>query len=219
MLLKKVARRISSHGARDTLRWIRSHVDSYSRENNRCIDTRGWIDPQELPVNDCFGYEPISYECLDRIFESIEVVAGDVLLDYGSGKGRVLIEAAGYPFTRILGVEYDKELVDCCTENVKRFDRSLLDARVQIYHVDAEEFNIPQDTNFIFLWNSFVGDVLSNVKEKILLHADSRPNPVNLILALPSGETESLERFSDLTFVRKIGTRFSTGIDLYHFVG
>jgi predicted RNA methylase len=39
-------------------------------------------------------------------------------VDLGSGKGRVLIVAAMYPFKRIIGVEYSPDLATVCRRNL-----------------------------------------------------------------------------------------------------
>lgn len=193
-----------------------SHFKTWYREKSRRIDTYGKLSEDEVATNGCNGYEPIMYECLDRLFRSIPVGVDDVLIDYGSGKGRVLIEATRYPFKRIEGVEYDQQLVLDCERNFRNFDSGLLADRVWIHHCDAREFEIPDDATHLFIWNSFEGEVLKDVAKKILAFATHAPRQVHLVVALPSGETTSLTEFESFSTPDLIKTRFWTGVDIYH---
>src|SRR5262249_41719697 len=47
-----------------------------------------------------------------------------VFVDLGSGKGRVLIEAAAFPFQRIIGVEFSRRLHLVAQESVARYEAS-----------------------------------------------------------------------------------------------
>ena len=99
-VISKVAWRIQKTGLGDTCRWLGSHVSTWRREKGRRIDTRGKLHLNAKAVDQCNGYEPIMYECLDCIFDSLDIGENDVLVDYGSGKGRVLIEASLRGFKR-----------------------------------------------------------------------------------------------------------------------
>jgi hypothetical protein len=55
-------------------------------------------------------YEPSGWRSLRRILCAEDVSPGDVFVDLGSGKGRVILEAAQYPFHHVIGVEIAPEL-------------------------------------------------------------------------------------------------------------
>lgn len=215
--VKNIYWRLYNLGFKETWLWLNSHYTTWSREKRRRIDTSGRLSTKAKAIDDCNGYEPIQYECLDRIFECIEIKKNDVLVDFGSGKGRVLIEASLHPFKRIEGVEFNLQLVQQAEENIDSFNRVLLNNIIFVHHCDARDYIIPQDVTHIFIWNSFVGDVLKSVVNRITSLSSATEKKINVVLALPSGENDSLELFNSFDAPRKIETDFWTGVDLYWF--
>ena len=72
------------------------------------VDTDGFVTLAELGVAeaDRNDYKPAKYLSLRRILPPREVTDEDVFIDFGSGKGRVVLQAAfSYPFRRVHGVE------------------------------------------------------------------------------------------------------------------
>src|SRR4051794_24937223 len=75
------------------------------------LDTSRELNLQEVGLAhpERVRYEPTSWIDLRRIFRTCGVDQRDVFLDYGSGKGRVLLAAARQRFTRVIGVEISPE--------------------------------------------------------------------------------------------------------------
>ena len=75
--------------------------------------------PQGGPQN---GYGAVKWRALRGIFGSDLIDRNDVLLDYGSGKGRVLVwAAASFPLRRIIGVELDPQLHALAEANIRNW--------------------------------------------------------------------------------------------------
>jgi len=95
-------------------RWLAAVRRAWTRLFERAlgIDTAGIIELDELDVADFEreGYEGSGWLDLRRMLRPGEVKPGDVFLDLGSGKGRVLMLAARYPFARVIGVEVSETL-------------------------------------------------------------------------------------------------------------
>jgi hypothetical protein len=49
-------------------------------------------------------------------------------IDFGSGKGRVLLIAAGLPFKAVVGIEFSRELHEIAVQNISRFPPHLIRA-------------------------------------------------------------------------------------------
>lgn len=77
-------------------------------------------------------------------------------LDLGSGKGRVLMMAADYPFQRIIGVELLPSLHQIAQENLRRYktdsQKCLL---IESLCADAVNFPLPTSPLLIYLFNPF----------------------------------------------------------------
>jgi SAM-dependent methyltransferase len=91
-----------------------------------------------------------------------------VFVDYGCGKGRVLLVAAELPFRKLIGVEFSRELHGVAFSNVEAFRRSRSDCPpMQIIHADASEFEPPEEPLVCYLYNPFGAPVLSRVAERL----------------------------------------------------
>ena len=75
-------------------------------------DTRGRIEVATLDVRGpnvehACGYEPTGHHELKALLRRLDLFDdGGVFVDFGCGKGRVLLLATDYPFDRIVGVEF-----------------------------------------------------------------------------------------------------------------
>ncbi len=89
------------------------------------------------------------------------------LIDIGCGKGKVLcIWAKMFSnIKKIVGIDYNQELVDICKKNINKF----LLKNVYIKCCDATEINFDEDNNInlIYLYNPFNEKVLKKIIGKI----------------------------------------------------
>lgn len=124
-----------------------------------------------------------------------------VFVDFGSGKGRILLIASRLPFKRIIGVEFAKELHEIAKHNIGAYKSSEQSCfEIESSCVDAREFEIPSDKCVLFFYRPFSGPVFQQVLDRIVTsyHANSRK--MYLIYCCPfSGDP-----FKPLDFVKKI---------------
>ena len=107
-------------------------------------------------------------------------------IDLGSGKGRMLLIAAEYPFRRVQGLEIALELHRDATQNISRFRHpSQRCAIIESLNVDALEYVFPQGNLILYLFNPFLPEVL----KKVLLNLESslaqHPRHVIVIIVNP----------------------------------
>jgi SAM-dependent methyltransferase len=105
-------------------------------------------------------------------------------IDIGSGKGRVLLMAAGYPFRSIIGVELLPELHEIARQNVQR------EPRIELVLGDARDFVFPNDPLIVFLFNPFPVWVLRNVIGSLHRSLRALPRPAIVVLHNPVYEAE-----------------------------
>ncbi len=85
-------------------------------------------------------------------------------VDYGAGRGRVLLMASQYPFEKITGAEIAEELHDDCLLNIAQFPRSLMKCRdVDCKHLSALRLPVPEHETVYYLNNPFNRDMLERV--------------------------------------------------------
>lgn len=89
-------------------------------------------------------------------------------IDYGSGRGRMLLTAARLPFRRVIGVEFSRRLHQQAVENIVASDRTLLCRNVEAVNIDAVEYDPPSGNLLAFFYNPFDERVLDQVAERLL---------------------------------------------------
>jgi SAM-dependent methyltransferase len=122
-------------------------------------------------------YEPARVAVLRRFFSRLTgpLPENSVLVDFGAGKGRVLLVAAEFGFREVRGVEFSSQLCDIARRNRDR-TRAAAPTRCgfMIIEADAADYAIRADENVFFLFNPFDQSVLDKVLENIataLIHA------------------------------------------------
>jgi hypothetical protein len=107
-------------------------------------------------------------------------------VDYGAGKGRVLLLASQHPFHAIGGIEFAEELHDDATMNIAQFPRSRMKCRnVECVLDDASQVGAPEGEAVHFFFNPFSREVFAEVLQNIVVSYRRRPRRLYLILIDP----------------------------------
>lgn len=202
-LSKKVLAYQREFGMQRTLKHAVHRLFEEWYERRLGIRSAEYIQLPELGIHNsqCKPYAPAEHRTLRRIMRRIDVRAGqDVFIDFGSGMGRVVVVAATFPFKRVIGVEIAPQLDAVARENVRRASPQLRCHDIELIAVDANTYALPNDVTIIFIYNSFVGEILSNVLDNIRKSLDEAPRKITLVYANPRHfETELKSR----TWLRK----------------
>jgi hypothetical protein len=95
-----------------------------------------------------------------------------VFVDLGSGKGRVLVEAAAFPFRAIVGIEFSPPLHAAATRLVSEYERrNRCLGRVDLKCMSAADYVLPGYPAVIYLYNPFDAAVLRSVIDRLLRRA------------------------------------------------
>ncbi len=130
------------------------------------------------------SYEPSGWLDLRRVLRRNEVGSDDVFADFGSGKGRVVLQAARYPFKRVIGVELSEELTEVARQNVATA-RNRRCGEIELVVSDVLDFQIPDDLTVAYLYNPFSGEIFDAVLAKLIESVDRAPRTLRLIYRTP----------------------------------
>lgn len=147
------------------------------------IKTTGRDDSQSNQYN--YPYEPTPYVVLERLANSGLITKRDVLLDYGSGKGRVDFFMSYQTKANTVGIEYDNRIFMTACENCKT---AVSADRVRFVAERAENYEVPEKVNRCYFFNPFSVEVLNKVISKILMSYYSNPREILLFFYYPSDE-------------------------------
>ena len=135
---------------------------------------------------DANPYCPSQPEDIRSVFSNLELdFRKYCFVDFGCGKGRVLAEAACYPFKSVIGIDFAKELCDASRANLERVRSSQRCGEVQVHHTDATEFDLPRHPCVVYIYNSFRGPVLGAVLERIRESVVNFPRHVRIAYVTP----------------------------------
>jgi SAM-dependent methyltransferase len=124
-------------------------------------------------------------------------------IDVGSGKGRVLFVAAEYPFRRVIGVEFSNALHDDALANLKRYKyRGRRCADIEPVHVDARDFEFPNDNLVIYLFNPFGPEVMERMLANLEMSIKQYPRHVIVVMLWPD-HSDVVERMAIMRVYRK----------------
>jgi len=107
-------------------------------------------------------------------------------IDLGSGKGRTLLMASSYPFTRIIVVELLPELHQAAQENLASYKSESQKCRgLESICADAIDFTFPPDPTVLYLFNPLPEAGLRRVIANLEKSLEQNPRPVYVLYHNP----------------------------------
>ena len=193
----------------DRMRGRRGRSDPTELDNKLGIDTYK-IEPTALMQIDGenllggHGYQPVSEGQFRAAMSDLQIDMGRyTFIDYGSGKGRALLFATEFPFRRIIGVEYARELHEVATTNVARARGKLPGIeRVECVWADATKFDPPPDPLLCFLYNPFDGVVMRALLDHLMRSVSASPRDVVITYVNPV-HREAVDSHPAVTLLRE----------------
>ena len=149
-----------------------------------------------------YPYEPMPYSVLERLANAGYIRKGNILLDYGCGKGRVDFFLSYQTRCKSTGIEYDERIYEKAAENKKD---AVSSGRVEIELANAEEFAVPETADCMYFFNPFSVEILRKVMARILESYYAEPRRIQLFFYYPSDEYISyLMTVEELMFTDEI---------------
>ncbi|MBK5960289.1 hypothetical protein CCR97_19085 [Rhodoplanes elegans] len=114
--------------------------------------------------------------------------AETTFVDYGAGRGRMLLAAAGRPFRRCVGVEFSASLVAEARDNISAWPAERLACRdLSVVHADAADYVPPAGDLVLFFYNPFAREVLDRVADRLEEAAAAEPRNIRIVYVNPRG--------------------------------
>jgi len=155
-------------------------IDNYY-ERYFDVFTKGYISTEDLEINhhESVYYVPTHYRHIINMLNKLPVdKTNSTLVDYGCGKGRVIIAAASNRYKKIIGVELSP-IINIAKSNIRKM-RYRNTENIELIQCNAIDFNVPSDVNIIFFYNPFRGSILESVVKNI--HSSYKANPRKLYI-------------------------------------
>jgi SAM-dependent methyltransferase len=173
--------------------WAAERAAEATFDRTYGVDTGGKIHPSAMHdvegENWIYGTE---YQATrPDLFEQM-IGASDIelhrysFIDYGSGKGRVLLLASRLPFRRVVGVEYSPMLHRIAEQNLH--GARFLDRRsgpVESVCMDAVRFPIPEEPMVLYFFNPFERRIMESVRDNVVRSYEGNPRSIVVIYHNP----------------------------------
>lgn|GEM_PF-4707928 len=93
---------------------------------------------------------------LRKALKSLDITPEDVFIDIGCGKGRALVEAARFPFKRLVGIDLIASHITIARSNLEKAGHR----GSELIQGDALQISYPQDATICFLFKPFPEEVI-----------------------------------------------------------
>jgi SAM-dependent methyltransferase len=186
--LSMTLRSLRQRGLKATARSVRMKTQDFLFDGRRGVRTVGRIPAEQLDLGAASGsngYAALNARAAARAFHSLRVPTTGGFVDVGCGRGRMLIVATEYGFTRVSGVELSRRLYREAELNLAAYARRNRHALPTVVNVDATTYPIHDADTVFYFYNPFGAEalraVLSNIRASLL----RRPRDVRILYALP----------------------------------
>lgn len=208
-ILTKVIKKIQEEGLKKTFLGV--VTNSYDRiyDYRYGIDTYSWVSKEELVLEDEVGKNASSYQAtrvlpLRVLLKKLNISKNDVIIDIGSGKGRVLLVASEFGFKEARGIEFSANLCRIANDNIKIYQQKKKPkTKFEIIKIDASKYQFKDDESVFFMYNPFDYMILNKVLQNISESLQRRPRDIQIIYAYPVNR-QYIEAFMNIKSVETL---------------
>lgn len=135
-------------------------------------------------------YVPTTASVIYRILRSLPLQSNKfTFVDMGSGKGRALLVASEFPFTKIVGIELSDQLHRVAEDNVKRYKPASQQCKTfDLKCMDALDYAYGDEPLVLFLFDPFGRDILQKVIAKLEASLTAKPREAYVVYVYPQYE-------------------------------
>lgn len=157
---------------------------SFDKKYN--VDTAGTEELEFLSASDAAlkehgrRYEAVSPEMFAGMLAHLDIGRFEdfTFVDIGSGKGRALFLAAEYPFKKIIGVEFARELHETAEKNIATYSNPAQKCRaLQSVCGDGATFPMPAGPVLCFINNPFGEPLMRKLADHLVADLMRSPRP------------------------------------------
>jgi hypothetical protein len=159
--------------------------------------TAGKIYPWQLPdiaeaaaSGDIYPYEATPAWLLRKIIHSLPIDPSEfTFIDLGSGKGRILLAASEFSFSRIIGIEISQALNNIAVSNISHHANTVAARSAYALHcMNAAHYEFEAEPLVVFLFNPFGKDTFDAVVSRLEDSLRTWPRDVCVIYLNPRFE-------------------------------
>lgn len=135
-------------------------------------------------------YEPTDYRALDLLFSNYDLLETDSIVDFGSGKGRLMFYI-NYEFnSKVTGIEmnfnYIRESLENKESYLKKYKKK--EDKITFLNILAEDYEVSKEDTKFYFFNPFSIQIFMKVIDNILDSVDDYYRKIDIVLYYPSDD-------------------------------
>lgn len=132
-------------------------------------------------------YQPSPQALASKLINSLPIDHPRfTFLDFGAGKGRVLLIAAELPFSAVIGIEFSPRLCAVATSNIGRLaPGKRRAARVECHYDDVSRYPLPEVPLVCYFYNPFDAAIMRAVVDRLTASLKHSQRDVYVIYVHP----------------------------------
>ena len=131
-------------------------------------------------------YQGASFYILFETFKNIpEQFKQGSFIDFGCGKGRVMIVAALSGFNKIIGLDIDEKLISQVNKNLSISKTKYHGKNFNVLCADVTKYEIPDEATVMFFFNPFGEEIMKRVCESVLKSLERNRREILIVYVNP----------------------------------
>ena len=131
-------------------------------------------------------YQATNYFLIEHALDFLKNEQANLhLVDFGSGKGRIMVVAAYYGFKKITGIDFSQLLCNEAEENIQKIKPLFPSTDFEIICDDAVNYSIKDDDTIFFFFNPFDEVVMLQVVKNILASLKNDERKIYIVYVNP----------------------------------
>ena len=131
-------------------------------------------------------YQGANYYLIEKAFDFLkDENANKNIIDFGSGKGRIMAVAAAYGFKSITGIDFAPLLCKEAERNMEKVRSYFPSSAFKIICDDAVNYKIDNDTSVFFFFNPFDEIIMLQVVKNILFSLKENVRKIYVVYINP----------------------------------
>ena len=166
---------------------VRSEYDEAHGTDTERIREVGSLHIESENARHAVRYQPSPSNLARQVIHGLNIAHSQfTFLDFGAGKGRVLLLAAELPFHDVTGIEFSLELCEIANSNIARLSsQKRLAAHVECQHADATAFALPETPLVCYFYNPFDAVIMQSVADRLSASLAAHPREIHVIYLHP----------------------------------
>ncbi|MGO4927560.1 hypothetical protein ACTQ45_03270 [Fundicoccus sp. Sow4_D5] len=184
-------------------------MNEFQRDRELNIKTSGMYELNEWNHAHYNRTESTSYYVLDQLFKEFNFKPTDHLIDFGSGKGRVLFYVHHHAQIPVTGIELSSTVFQSLSTNKQNYLSKFPSTNpIKLVNDFAENYEIAKHMNVFYFFNPFSGTIFKKVLDNIISSIEMYPREITLIIYFPMPAYYAhLEMFGFFDINRKIAVQ------------